>query len=236
MSEEKIYIDGIGEIQMSQLRQSRSLRISIDPMRGVLVTMPMHVSFIEAHRFILLKKDWIVKNLLKIKSSFTKFDYNSTFNTRTRQLKIIKEVRENVNISVDDNFIIVKCPEQIDINTEKIQQFIRKAIETVWYKEAKVLLPKRLQFLAQRYGFTFNKVSVRKTTSRWGSCNHVNYISLNFYILQLPDHLIDYVLLHELAHTVEKNHGKNYWAVLDKIMGKSKFYDKQLNNYQIGVY
>ena len=54
--------------------------------------------------------------------------------------------------------------------------------------------------------------------------------------MMLPDHLIDYVILHELAHTKVKNHGVHFWNLLDKVSGNAKGLDKEVKQYRIGVY
>ena len=99
-------------------------------------------------------------------------------------------------------------------------------------KYASNYLLNRLDVLAQLHGFRYNRVSIRNQKTRWGSCSSKNNISLNKKILYLPPELIDYVLLHELVHTKIKNHGKEFWRELDKMVPKSKKVDKRLQNYQ----
>lgn len=82
---------------------------------------------------------------------------------------------------------------------------------------AKEILPERLQQLATRHGFRYSSVSLRDSHTRWGSCSSRGSISLSIYLVLLPDELIDYVLLHELCHTVEMNHSERFWALLDKV-------------------
>ncbi len=81
-------------------------------------------------------------------------------------------------------------------------------------KIAKSVLPKRLDELAQQFGYKYNKVAIKLMKSRWGSCSFKNNINLNISLMTIEEELIDYVLLHELVHTVEKNHGKKFWARL----------------------
>ncbi len=77
---------------------------------------------------------------------------------------------------------------------------------------------KRLAELAVQYGFTYNKVTIRNQKTRWGSCSARNNISLNVKLAQLPQDLMDYVLLHELVHTRIKSHSRSFWAALEEII------------------
>lgn len=80
----------------------------------------------------------------------------------------------------------------------------------------------RLDELATTHGFNYNKISIRNQKSRWGSCSARNNISLNRKLYFLPHHLRDYVLVHELAHTREKNHSPVFWGILYDIFGKAE--------------
>jgi len=88
--------------------------------------------------------------------------------------------------------------------------------ETVLRRKAQSVLPVQLAQLAQLHGFKYSAVKIRKSKSRWGSCSTKGTISLSFYLLLLPEHLIEYVLLHELCHTVHLNHSPAFWALVNK--------------------
>ncbi len=116
------------------------------------------------------------------------------------------------------------------------QEYIRKGIIEALRNEAKNYLPERTDILAQKFGFKYEKVSVRNAKTRWGSCSGKNNISLNIHLMRLPEYLSDYVILHELCHTIEKNHGKKFWTLLDKVTGNAKRLDKELNNYNPNIF
>jgi len=96
----------------------------------------------------------------------------------------------------------------------------------------------RLEELAKIHNIKYAKVSIRNQKTKWGSCSAKNNISLNINLVRLPDQLRDYVILHELAHTRIKNHGKKFWAELDKFVGGSaKELAKKLRKYRLtGAY
>ena len=82
---------------------------------------------------------------------------------------------------------------------------------------AKAFLPQRTEELAEQFNFRYNKVTIRATRSKWGSCTRQGNISLSLFLMTIPEHLRDYVILHELAHTKEMNHGPGFWKLLDSM-------------------
>jgi predicted metal-dependent hydrolase len=99
---------------------------------------------------------------------------------------------------------------------------------------AKQYLPVEMQRLAQEHGFRYQQVKIRKSKTRWGSCSSKGIINLSFYLMLLPKHLIEYVLLHELCHTAVMNHSADFWGLLDRhTEGRSKGLRKELRQYHI---
>ncbi len=103
--------------------------------------------------------------------------------------------------------------------------------------QAKQTLPPRLHELAQKHGFLYNKVTIRNMHTRWGSCSAKGNISLSIYLLMLPAHLQDYVMLHELCHTRQMNHSPKFWALLDIVSeGRSGLYRREMRNYNMSSF
>ncbi len=101
--------------------------------------------------------------------------------------------------------------------------------ETELRKKAKETLPSMLKSLANFYGFSYSSVKITKSKGRWGSCSSRANINLSLYLMLLPEHLIEYVLLHELCHTKEMNHGPRFWALMDSVTkGKAKELRREL--------
>ncbi|CAB1056551.1 hypothetical protein D1BOALGB6SA_1288 [Olavius sp. associated proteobacterium Delta 1] len=98
--------------------------------------------------------------------------------------------------------------------------------------DARKVLIDRLNLLAKKYGFAYNRVFIRNQKTRWGSCSTKNNINLNVNLVRLPDELIDYTILHELVHTRVKNHSQRFWDQLDLLLGDAKKIDKKLSAYE----
>ena len=118
-------------------------------------------------------------------------------------LKNLDEIKTIINNREQKNYFL----DGIEFRSkEEFRKYLRK--------KAKQFLPKRLEEIAQQFGYKYNKVALKFMKSRWGSCSFKNNINLNISLMALEKELIDYVLLHELVHTVEKNHGEAFWSRL----------------------
>ena len=114
----------------------------------------------------------------------------------------------------------------------EVQRIIQQGIEEAWRIEAKAYLPQRVDALCKTFGFRCGTVTIRNTRSRWGSCSSENNLSLSIHLMKLPDHLIDYVIVHELCHTLHKNHGAEFHQLLDRLTGgKHPQLRQELKNY-----
>jgi predicted metal-dependent hydrolase len=238
MREKTYTIDGT-DILFVKSKKAKGVNISIRPFKGVRVAVPYFVTFKSALKVVNLRIDWINKHLNKIKAAentLTTFDTTTNFKTRDHQLKIVQEPCEYINYKITDKSIMVTVPKTMKIDTVLVQTEIRKAIENTWRKEAKELLPKRTQELAKLHGFSYQKVTIKNTKTRWGSCSFVNNINLSLHLMRLPDYLIDYVILHELVHTKVKNHSHDFWSMLTEKASMSREYDKELKNHRIAIY
>jgi predicted metal-dependent hydrolase len=85
-------------------------------------------------------------------------------------------------------------------------------------RQAKAELPGRLAVLAARYGFTYNRVTIKHNATNWGSCSSKGNINLNLSIMRLPRVLQDYVLLHELCHLRHQDHGHGFHLLLEHVL------------------
>ncbi len=110
-----------------------------------------------------------------------------------------------------------------------------KHIEDELRRKALVYLPGRTEELAREHGFSYGRVSVRRSRTRWGSCSAINNINLSLFLMQLPSHLIDYVILHELVHTIHKNHSADFWKRLEMHTGNARGLAREVKKQRIAV-
>ena len=140
------------------------------------------------------------------------------------------------SVKEDNEEMYIYCPPQTDFSTESVQKLLRAAIIRAMKKRAQFCLPPLLAMWAQRFGLSYKKVRINGACSRWGSCSSAGTISLSCYLMLLPPHLMDYVILHELAHTKEMNHGPAFWALLNQYTdGCALQLRKELRAYHTGL-
>jgi hypothetical protein len=232
MTAKYINIEQVGLTKININHRSRRIRLSIKSSGEVVVSIPESISINEAIRFVESKSEWIKKQLAKIESGSSIFAPGTSFKTKFHQLIITKGMTDKVYNRVGNGIVQILIPENVSHETPKIQDFIKKTLVDVMRWEAKFFLPKRVKELAEKNGFTYQNVSIKNTSTRWGSCSSKNNINLNLHLMRLPEHLCDYVLLHELSHTVVKNHGEKFWLLLEHYYPGARKADKEMNKYR----
>ncbi len=194
----------------------------------------------QAHRIKSLKKD--VKTVEIDGVGPVLFERSK----RAKHLNISVRPYKGVRVAIPDGLSFKKAEEFVHSRTDWIKKHLdrMKRLEReheaksgtaldIDRVKAKRKLSRRLNYLSAKYGFTYNRVFIRNQRTRWGSCSRKDNISLNMKLIRLPDELIDYVILHELVHTRFKNHSKQFWDELDKILVNGKGIDAQLKQYTL---
>jgi hypothetical protein len=227
------------EIKLKKSFKAKNISIKIKPFEGVLVTVPMLVSFKLAEDFVKTKIKWINKNLNKVQKqeqSYTFFSANNSFKTRSHLVNITSTELSKNTVLIENTNVKVLISKKLSISSEENQLYIRNIILEIWRKEAKDYLPKRVKALAIDHNFNYQKLTIKNTKSRWGSCSFDNNINLSLHLMRISNELIDYVILHELVHTMVKNHSSKFWETLEKHCPNSKILDKELKKYSLRIF
>ncbi len=224
-----IEIDG-HPVVLSRRKGTRSLKLSIKSDGQILLSAPRLVSEKVAVGFLLSKKSWLQKHLKPV----------SAIQNLARVGKAWR-----VKIAVDDNFkdtvrlngldVLVQVKNEDSAASSEIRAKVQKSAEKSLKKQSDNLLPQRLAELSRQTGLKYKSTTTKKLKSRWGSCDQDNNIVLNIYLIQLDWELIDYVIIHELAHTMHKNHQSEFWSLVERFLPDAKARRKALKSHSTQV-
>ena len=195
---------------------------------GIYVTVPPRTSLAEVESAIEQLRP-------RLKAARQKL-VRKLIDTEFFKLTLVSGQRERFLSRSELGEMQIICPPDADFSDEKLQAWLRKVIEEALRRNAKIVLPPRLYMLSMQHNLPYKSVKINSSSGRWGSCSAQGNINLSYYLVLLPKHLIDYVLLHELAHTREMNHGERFWDLLDRMTdGKAQALRAELRKYQTKI-
>jgi hypothetical protein len=199
----------------------RTLSLSINENAELIVRAPNQISNKRIEEFIIEKSKWINKNKNLMQSRINEMNDSDSDYLFLGNIYPLIKVYEN--------------PNKIDFNgTEFITSIENqdkfKASLKSWYKiKFKEIAIPRLNYFSDKYNLKINQVRFKNQKTLWGSCSSKNNINLNYLLVMAPMLVIDYVIIHELVHTVHKNHSENFWNAVEAIMPDYKKAKKWLN-------
>ncbi len=228
MAYKEFTLDDNLTVKIYKRRSARNLRLSVDPKGGVKVSIPTWAPYKTGLEFARSRASWIRQNARVAPV----LSHNQAIGKAHRLQFKIDSSKAKPTSRISDNAVTISFPPHIDETDLSVQSLAQKAGLKALRLQAESLLPQRLKVLADKFGFSYNEVSVKDLKSRWGSCDQSKNIVLSLYLMQLPWDLIDYVLLHELTHTEVLRHGPDFWNYMEKILPGTKQLKKRLKAYQ----
>ena len=227
----------LGTIEFVRSEKAKHIHVRILS-NGLRVSLPHKATQEVAMEFIHSIRNKLIQKQVKLEKGLQKsnilINENSQLQTLTFSVEAKPSERKNIHFSLKNNLLSIEFPHDANCTSIQTQQHFWNGISYFLRKEAKRLLPDRTKQLAEKYGFTFSDVKIQSSKTRWGSCSRSQSINLSLYLLLLPSYLIDYVILHELCHTKEMNHGVNFWIWMDRVtINKSKEYRNELKKFHI---
>lgn len=216
----------LGEIAVLRSSRSTRIRVRVTPNGKLRASVPPYVPLFLIRRFVKQSRDQL-KQLLRQATPKVIWHDGMQIGKSHRLL-----VRQGAHFSLTrqgQQLIVTLSPKQT-LDEPQVVEKLRPAIADLLRKEAKSYLPRRLAFLAQQYNCHYERVHFSHASSRWGSCSSSGTISLNIALMKLHLTLIDYVLIHELAHTKEMNHSKSFWKLVAQADPQYKLHVRALKH------
>jgi predicted metal-dependent hydrolase len=232
MQDQRIYkIDDL-EFRVTHSRR-RTIGISVHPDSSVIVRVPYLTSQKTIARIVKEKYDWAVKhrdNYRKLNSNTVNRSYTNgeihLFRGNNSKLEIEKSIKSFVRFS-DSNI-------QIGINSTDNSLAVKRVLYNGYKNEAQKHFPELMSKVLREHedqGFKPKGLIIRTMKRRWGSCSNKGIITLSTELIKLSDIYIEYVILHELCHLKQHNHGPKFYELLSDVFPDWKPVRKELKKY-----
>ena len=204
--------------------RAKRLRLNITVKDGLVVVLPRGFSEKEIPKILESQSDWITAGLAKVKITkalFRPTSINLPAIEETWNVTYFPTPSKQLTVKENEDFSLVVSGESED------PYKISEALNSWMRQKAQEIFIPWVSQISQEHALPFNKVTIRRQKTRWGSCSSQKSLNLNQNLLFLPAPLASYVMTHELAHTKHHNHSPAFWKYLDSILPDSKRLQKE---------
>lgn len=204
-----------GKITIRRSARATQVRVRVAPDGTLRASLPIYAPTFLVKRLLKNSREKLRIILSESKPEYT---YENGMQIGKSHTLIIRDSNNQISDVIrHGQQIIVSLPTNQLPSDPEINRKIRDTIIAALRIEAKSYLPKRLSYLADKHNFSYDRARFSHASGRWGSCSSNGTISLNIALMKLPFELIDYVIVHELAHTRHMNHGTEFWNLVSSI-------------------
>lgn len=203
-------------------------------------TVPFYSSVKDIEK-VLLDNSNRLKTLLQASKKQDKdvaiIDLNFKIDKPYFNFEIVEGSSNKFIINHIDNGAQLVAPYNTEFIDSNIQGWLVKVVEQALLVRAKKVLPPLVAELAQLNRLKIKQIKINLSKGRWGSCSSSGNINLSAFLVLLPSHLINAVILHELTHLTEMNHSAKFWNLLDKYsFGNAQVWNKELKSYKTSIF
>lgn len=219
----------------------RSLSIQLYPDKPIKVIAAQGVSQKFILDFLLAKETWIERTFQKFSVERKKFPDKKIRATErfpflgvAKGLKIVITLNKKSFVSVTEEHLLLHIPRD-QWSAEALSEEHPGALQELrhFYKrEATSFLTERVEFWANQMGLFPQQLKFREPKTRWGSCSSQKCINLNWRLIVFKPEIIDYVVVHELAHLQHMNHSEKFWDLVARYVSNYKELSRQLKESQ----
>ncbi len=190
----------------------RTIALVIEHDGTVTVRAPLKMSATVIQGFVEKHTGWVEKKQAEMSSKvpepIKQYQPGEGFLFLGREYSLEIVQGQHKKLILDDHFKLAKSARE---NAELVFQN--------WYrKQTLQIITERVKYFADRYQFHYAKIRITSARTRWGSCSSKGTLSFSWRLILTPMETVDYVVIHELAHTVHHNHLKRFWALVEKIL------------------
>lgn len=205
---------------------ARARRISITIQNNqVKVTMPVGATTQQALSFLESKKGWLAKHLTENDKKVPEGDIGKPADNQLLYLgkwhdvEVATSSSNRIQIQQVEDGIVLSLP-RVPVPAEQLNSAL-----IAWYRDfAAMVCGEKLYYFSKIMGLTLKGYKIKEQQTRWGSCSTKNNININWRILLAPEPVVDYLIVHELAHLRQMNHSREFWLEVEKVL---PYYSKE---------
>jgi predicted metal-dependent hydrolase len=194
--------------ELKKTARARRLSVRIKAGGAIVVSAPTRISEKMITAFLWQHYDWLVKHvkLAQRRETSVKSDTEVAIFGKNYQLR---EGDGKVGVKIVENDVLVTPVSSTPASIKRqLELFLRTTAE-------RYILP-RTKLLADKMGITYHRLTMKQMTSRWGSCSSYGNLNFNWRLVHFAPAIIDYVIIHELAHRQQMNHSSKFWAIVER--------------------
>ena len=218
------------EIEFDLIKSKRkTISISVDPKGNVLVKAPLRLSDEKVLELVKQKSSWIEQKLLLVEEAAGQTKDKQYVNGeifyylgKEYILHFIADtIKKRLTVNIYDDKLVITIPiSKVGIINEGIvNETIIKSALTKWYKQmAKVKISERVTYYESFFSEKPGSVIVKEQKKRWGSCSQDGTLRFNWRIIMAPEHIVDYIVVHEMCHLRYMNHASEFWNLVERIL------------------
>lgn len=212
--------------------RARRVTLKVEHPNQVIIYAPKKTPIELINKFVNDHQQWIQNQLERLKISHNLIESDNQimiFGKKLSKISSNNKTQEQ-GVYTSNNTLIINYPSSTSAKTieKEVRLFLKKAARTYLYKQT--------PNLANIMGLTYNSLTLREQKSRWGSCSGKDNLNLNWRLVHYPPAVINYVIIHELAHLVHHDHSINFWNLVAKYDPEYKIHRKYLKKYGVTSY
>jgi len=225
----ELHDEEFGDIYVQRRPNAKYVRIRLDHRGQIHATLPTRGSLIHVRKLIESSRAQL-RAAIEAQTHMSPPMYEDGMTIgHTHRIELV--YADNARARTSGQTIVWAVPHGSLYTSAQNQEVVRRAVRKALNNQAAAYLPRRLVYIAQDMGVSYSSIRYANQKGRWGSCSTQGVISLNVALMNLPKELIDYVLVHELAHLTHMNHSPQFWQLVEQHYPDYKNAKKQLKDY-----
>jgi predicted metal-dependent hydrolase len=230
-----ISVDGYNlEYSIRRSNRAKYPRIQLSPVEGITLIIPQRFPEKEIPNVFQQNEKWLLKNLRKLEEKRRKIpDRKYVFGEifpylgKEYSLYITRNGNRYISVMLTDNRLDLALPDAVSPEPRLIREVLEK-----WYRlRARAEIVPRVQRFAEEMGVSYKRIAIKNQRTIWGSCSQKGNLNFNFRLVMAPEPVLEYIIVHELAHLKEPNHSPRFWDIVGRVIPEYSIHRKWIKEH-----